>query len=89
MPSDIELVDVVIDEQAAPDPEPEPEPEPEQPLTQSEDTVPRTATTMRRRASISAPRDCAERDSICSIGWFYEGVGWMVPLFSDWRCSPV
>lgn len=27
--------------------------------------------------------DCAERDSICSIGWVYEGVGWMVPLFSD------
>lgn len=82
-PSDIELVDVVIDEQPAPDPDPKPGPEPEQPLTQSEETVPLYRIYNAQTSEHFYTTDCAERDSICSIGWVYEGVGWMVPLFSD------
>lgn len=80
-PSDFEPVDIVIDEQPAPDPEPELEPE--QPLIQSEETVPLYRIYNAQTSEHFYTTDCAERDSICSIGWVYEGVGWMVPLFSD------
>ena len=88
-PADPGPVDIVVDEQPAPepepapDPEPAPEPEPEHPLTQSEETVPLYRIYNAQTSEHFYTTDRAERDSICSIGWVYEGVGWMVPLFSD------
>lgn len=76
-PDDPGPVDIVVDEQPAP------EPEPEHPLTQSEETVPLYRIYNAQTSEHFYTTDRAERDSICSIGWVYEGVGWMVPLFSD------
>ena len=76
-PADPGPVDIVVDEQPAP------EPEPEHPLTQSEETVPLYRIYNAQTSEHFYTTDRAERDSICSIGWVYEGVGWMVPLFSD------
>ena len=76
-PADPGPVDIVVDEQPAP------EPEPEHPLTQSEETVPLYRIYNAQTSEHFYTTDRAERDNICSIGWVYEGVGWMVPLFSD------